>query len=300
MSDPEKQRETLEVDLTEWSAAAAGDPQVEREREATEVFLAALGMTKTCHDKIYLKGGILVGAIYASGRNTADLDFSTTSSPELSFPERLSGELEEAFPRAAAQLGFPGLRLKMQSVKFRPRKNNFTESDFPAVEAKFAYAYAGSKQEAGLDNGTCADVLYADISFNEPISCVQTVRMKGVDAEILVYSLHDLVAEKLRALLQQLTRDRYRRQDVFDLYYLINNADVDAIPKTLLLDTFREKCRSRSIEPTQDSLNDPEVRRRAASEWETLRSEVEELPKFDDAYEAVLDLYRSMPWGDDR
>ncbi|WP_155263135.1 nucleotidyl transferase AbiEii/AbiGii toxin family protein [Sphingomonas segetis] len=296
MSDPEKQEETLEVDLTEWSAAAAGDPQVEREREATEVFLAALGMTKTCHNKIYLKGGILVGAIYASGRNTADLDFSTTSTPDLKFPERLSDELEEAFPRAAAQLGFPGLRLRMQSVKFRPRKNNFTESDFPAVEAKFAYAYVGSKQEAGLDAGTCADVLYADISFNEPISCVQSVKMKGVDAEILVYSLHDLVAEKFRALLQQVTRDRYRRQDVFDLYYLINNADVESIPKALLLQTFQEKCRSRGIEPTKTSLENEEVRRRASSEWDTLLQEVDELPNFETAYQAVVELYYSLPW----
>ena len=169
MSYPEKKAGSLEVDLSEWSASASGNPRVERERQATEVFLAALGMTETCHDKIYLKGGILVGAIYASGRNTADMDFSTTSTPELTFPETLSKELQAAFPRAAAQLGIPEIRLRMQSVKFHPRKDTFVESDFPAVEAKFAYAMAGSKQEAALDAGRCTDVLYADISFNEPI-----------------------------------------------------------------------------------------------------------------------------------
>jgi hypothetical protein len=73
MSEPDRTADSLEVDLSEWSASASENPQVERERQATEVFLAALGMTKTCHDKIYLKGGILVGAIYASGRNTADM-----------------------------------------------------------------------------------------------------------------------------------------------------------------------------------------------------------------------------------
>lgn len=296
MSDPDRKPDTLEVDLSGWSASASGNPQVERERQATEVFLAALGMTKTCHEKIYLKGGILVGAIYASGRNTADMDFSTTSTPELSFPETLSKELQAAFPRAAAQLGFPRLRLKMQSVKFRPRKNTFVEADFPAVEAKFAYALAGSKQEAALDAGTCTDVLYADISFNEPISCVQAVRMKGANTEILVYSLHDLVAEKFRALLQQVTRNRYRRQDVFDLYYLIRNSDVGGLPKNLLLQTFQEKCASRGIEPTPDSLDNEEVKRRASSEWDTLSQEVEVLPDFEVAYNAVTELYRSLPW----
>jgi predicted nucleotidyltransferase component of viral defense system len=137
----------------------------------------------------------------------------------------------------------------MQSVKFRPRKDTFVESDFPAVEAKFAYAISGSKQEEALDKGTCTDVLYADVSFNEPISCVQSVKMKGADSEILVYSLNDLLAEKFRALLQQVTRDRNRRQDVFDLYYLICNADVESVPKDLLLETFIEKCASRGIEP---------------------------------------------------
>jgi predicted nucleotidyltransferase component of viral defense system len=298
MSDPKLTDEPLEVDLSEWSASASANPQVERERQATEVFLAALGLTETCHDKIYLKGGILVGAIYASGRNTADMDFSTTSTPDLSFPETLSTELQAAFPRAAAQLGFPELRLRMQSVKFRPRKDTFVESQFPAVEAKFAYALAGSKQEEALEKGTCTDVLYADVSFNEPISCVQSVRMKGTEAEILVYSLNDLVAEKFRALLQQVTRDRYRRQDVFDLYYLICHADVANIPKDLLLQTFIEKCESRGIKPNQGSLEDDEVRRRASSEWETLAREVENLPDFDTAYSEVIELYRSLPWND--
>lgn len=300
MSDPERKPDSLEVDLSEWSASASGsgNPQVAREREATEVFLAALGMTKTCHDKIYLKGGILVGAIYGSGRNTADMDFSTTSTPELTFPETLSEELQAAFPRAAAQLGIPKLRLKMQSVKFRPRKNTFVESDFPAVEAKFAYAMAGSKQEPSLDAGTCTDVLYADISFNEPISCVQAVKMKGVRSEILVYSLHDLIAEKLRALLQQVMWDRYRRQDVFDLYYLIQHAEVDRIPKDLLLRTFQEKCLSRGIEPTRKSLDDDEVKRRSSNEWGTLAKEVDVLPDFEVAYSAVVELYRSLPWAD--
>lgn len=296
MSDPDRKPEALEVDLSEWSSSASGNPQVARERLATEVFLAALGMTETCHDKIYLKGGILVGAIYASGRNTADMDFSTTSAPALTFPETLSKELQAAFPRAAAQLGAPKLRLKMQSVKFRPRKSSFAEADFPAVEVKFAYAMTDSKQEAGLEAGTCTDVLYADISFNEPISCVQAVKIRGVNSEILVYSLHDIIAEKLRALLQQITRDRYRRQDVFDIYYLIQNADVDGIPKDLLLRTFLEKCRSRGIEPTSKSLDDDEVKRRASSEWNSLSREVDVLPDFDIAYEEVLKLYRSLPW----
>jgi hypothetical protein len=296
MSEPSQKEEVLEVDLRDWSNAASENPQVKRERQATEVFLAALGLTTTCYNKIYLKGGILVGAIYASGRNTADMDFSTTITPEVTFPDMLSRELEDAFPTAAARLGLPELRLRMQSVKFRPRKDTFVESDFPAVEAKFAYAVVGSKQESALDSGVCTDVLYADVSFNEPISCVQLVRMKGSNTEILAYSLHDLIAEKYRALLQQVTRDRYRRQDVFDLRFLIENADVVTIPKQSLMDTFLTKCRSRGIDPNRDSLDTKEVKDRAASEWKTLAQEVRFLPDFDQSYAIIVGFYKSWPW----
>jgi hypothetical protein len=83
---------------------------------------------------------------------------------------------------------------------------------------------------------------------------------------------------------------------VFDLYFLIRNANVNEIPKDLLLRTFQEKCISRGIEPKQDSMEDGEVRRRASSEWETLSQEVDELPDFEVAYNAVVKLYRSLPW----
>lgn len=296
MSEPERVKEPLEVDLSEWSAGAAANPLTERERQATEVFLAALGMTTTCKDKIYLKGGILVGAIYASGRNTADMDFSTTIAPSKDFADLLGKELQEAFPRAAASLGIPSLRLRMQSVKFHPRKDTFVEADFPAISVKFAYAEAGSKQEAALEAGTCGAVLYADVSFNEPITCVQSVIMKGADASILAYSLLDLVAEKFRALLQQVKRDRYRRQDVFDLHYLLTEAGANQLSKDSLLNCFLEKCLSRGIEPTIDSLDDPEVRARAESEWTTLAQEVVHLPDFGYSFELIKSFYRSMPW----
>lgn len=296
MSEPEHAAVPLEVDLTGWSAGAAANPLTERERQATEVFLAALGMTATCKDKIYLKGGILVGAVYASGRNTADMDFSTTIAPSKGFADLLGEELQAAFPRAAAALGIPTLRLRMQSVKFHPRKDTFVEADFPAISVKFAYAKAGSKLETALEAGTCGAVLYADISFNEPITCVQTVFMKGVDASILAYSLLDLVSEKFRALLQQVTRDRYRRQDVFDLHYLLTEAGADQLSKDSLLNCFLEKCLSRGIEPNLESLNDPEVRARAKSEWATLAQEVGYLPDFDYSFELINNFYRSMPW----
>ena len=296
MHKPDELPDPIKVDFDRWTANVAADPHTLAERQATEIFLAALGMTPKCAGRIFLKGGILVGAVYESGRNTADIDFSTDLKPDLGFADGLKDELEKAFPVAAAKLGYPDKIFRLQSLAFKPRKSTFVEADFPAIEVKFAYADRGTKQEKMLHAGNCSDVIYADISFNEPIETVQKVCIGDTGVYFYAYSLKDLVAEKLRSLLQQVIRNRNRRQDVYDLNYLIHNVDISSEARVDILRCFLEKCSSRRIAPTQTSLDNPEVRQRAQVEWESLASEVEELPDFDAAYDAVNAFYKSMPW----
>ena len=199
-------------------------------------------------------------------------------------------------PRATAKLGMPEILLDLQSVKFRPREDSFVEASYPAISAKFAYAERGSPQEKSLLAGTCSQVLHADISFNEPIDFVQEVYIEGSEVRILAYSLIDLVAEKYRAILQQTVRNRARRQDVFDLDYLISEKIIQDLDKSQLLSTYQRKCESRDIKPTKDSLDNPDVIERSKRDWATLSSEVEELPEFMQSYETVRDYYHSLPW----
>lgn len=96
--------------------------------------------------------------------------------------------------------------------------------------------------------------------------------------------------------MQQIPRNRYRRQDVYDLK-MLTELDVSAAEKKAILESLMIKSRSRGIEPRFDSLDDVEVKRRAAAEYDTLKDEVEgSLPDFESAYAAVLALYRSLPW----
>ncbi|MBK8273571.1 MAG: hypothetical protein IPK89_11965 [Sphingomonadales bacterium] len=71
-----------------------------------------LGSTENFREKIILKGGVLVGAVYESGRNTADLDFSTTLEPSMDFLKKLEAELIAALPSAAALVGSPDTIIK--------------------------------------------------------------------------------------------------------------------------------------------------------------------------------------------
>lgn len=292
-----REETAITVDIGEWVERARHDPQRYRERQATEILLAAVGQSKSYGDQLYLKGGTLMGVVYDSPRQTADLDFTAVFSPGDNIEDELCGALDPELQRAAARLGYPSLVCRVQTVNRQPRRDHFVEAAFPALEIKIAFAERGTRSHQQLQAGQCPTVLKMEVSFREPVHAVQLVRL-GPDSPggVRAYSLVDVMAEKLRALLQQDIRNRKRRQDIYDLDFLLRALpptpeDEKDIHKALLV-----KARARGIEPRPDSLSDPGVRSRAEAEWHTLELEVGELPDFDDAYAAVEAFYRSLPW----
>ena len=241
-----------------------------------------------------MKGGILVGAVYESGRNTADLDFSTTLKPSKDFLEKLEAELIAALPAAAAQVGSPDTVIKVQSVRYRPRPETFIEANAPAIEVKFAYAERGSKSEDRLKSGHSSDVIYADISFNEEITLIEEICIGETGLSFYAYSKCDLIAEKLRSILQQKVRARNRRQDTYDLWFLLREHPVTPEECCEIKEIFLIKCRSRGIEPDPGSLGDEEIIERSKAEWETLASEVKYLPEFETAFATVTKFYETL------
>jgi predicted nucleotidyltransferase component of viral defense system len=294
MSEPKQTPQARTANFQAWEDAAAQDRQTHRERVASEVFLAALGSTENFRDKIILKGGVLVGAVYESGRNTADLDFSTTLEPSKDFLTRLEAELVAALPSAAALVGSPDTIIKVQSVKYRPRPETFIEADAPAIEVKFAFAERGTKGEDKLNSGNSSNIIYADISFNEEICAIDEICIGSSGLSFFAYSKCDLIAEKLRSILQQKVRRRNRRQDVYDLWFLITNYSINAEEYKEIKNAFLQKSHSRGIYPEKDSLNDKEIIERSRSEWDTLESEVKHLPDFETAFDVVSEFYSKL------
>lgn len=284
------------VDVAAWVERARRDPVGHFERQATEVVLNAIGMTGPLGNKILLKGGALMGVVYRSPRQTADLDFTTSLQPTAGVDAEIIAALNEALPHAAVQLGYPDIVSKVQSARRLPRVDRFIDADFPALKIKIGYAHRGSTQERALAIQQCANVIELDISFNEPVSFVETVKLGSAGPSISVYSLIDLIAEKTRALLQQKYRRRNRRQDVYDIALLLKQFPLDHNERNLLHKVLLEKCRSRRIEPTIDSISDPEIVQRAQMEWGTLELELGEVPEFENCFKSVESFYRSLPW----
>lgn len=285
------------VDISSWVERARSDPQRYRERQATEVLLAAVSQSGLYGEKLYLKGGVLMGVVYRSPRQTADIDFTAEFPPSDDIEEHLRAALDPEFRRASARLGYPDLVCRVQRVERRPRRDRFTDAEFPALKMTIARAERGTHAHEQLEQGFCPTVLKMEISFREPVHAVQFVRFgEGAPTGIRAYSLEDIIAEKLRALLQQNTRHRYRRQDVYDVDFLIRELPPSPAEERDILTALLTKARARYIEPGPESLADPEVRRRAEADWHTLELELGDLPAFGEAFDHVEAFYRGLPW----
>jgi hypothetical protein len=201
--------------------------------------------------------------------------------------EALKTELNGAFPRAAAKLGYPDLMCNVQSSRYEPSAKTFAKANGPLLALRVGYAKRGSPQERIFHAGTATNVLDVDIAFREPVNAIQIIRLGDEGVTVRAYSLLDLIAEKLRALLQQPKRKRNRRQDVYDIACLLKRFPLDPDEHTHLLAL---------LEPNREALGHREVRDRAAKDWDTLGLELEELPDFDSCFEIVDRFYRSLPW----
>ena len=282
------------IDVAAWVARAEQDPFTHRQRQAVEIILNAIAMTGPLNTELFLKGGILLGLAYGSPRQTTDIDLTAAFAPDGDIDDRIGTMLNFAFPRTAASLGYVDLVLRTQSAKGLPN-HMFPEAEFPALKLKIAYARRGTNEERALSEGTASSVIDVDISFNEPLNHVQVLELTG-GQELYAYGVIDLVAEKYRALLQQIPRNRYRRQDVYDLDVLLPGILADEIPPADILKALLDKCSARRLEPNRWSLDNTEVKSRASRDWNSMELELDDLPEFEDCYERVATFYRTLPW----
>ena len=72
----------INIDVAAWVERAKNDPVAHRQRQAAEILLNAIALITPPNDKLYLKGGNLMGLVYGSPRQTTDIDF--TADPKVS------------------------------------------------------------------------------------------------------------------------------------------------------------------------------------------------------------------------
>jgi len=284
------------VKLSAWVDEAKADAVKHLERQITEILLHAIGITEPLKQALVLKGGVLMSLVHGSYRYTGDVDFTAIVDPDP-YADKLKEMLNSALPRAAADLGFTDIICTVQRFDYKPRKEGFTEFTSPALKLNIGYAKKGTRDEERLLEGKSTRILQMDISFKERVLSVSEVNIEDPDVTIQAYSFEEIIAEKLRATLQQVNRGRNRRQDVFDIRWLVERYDPDVDSLTIILKTLIEKSQDRNIVPSLESFENPEVKERSAKEWDTLKLEVGgKLPDFDESFDIVRSFYRSLPW----
>lgn len=285
----------VDVDIRAWVESARTNPVLYRDRQVTEILLAAIGLSPTLSDTLVLKGGAVMALAFKSDRVTGDVDFTSMAEPE-DMDVIIVDELNASLPKAAVRLGYLDLVCRVQSIKKMPRPSNFIDADFPALLVRVGSAVRNTSEEARLKNGQASRVLDVEISFRDQVYAFQELHLSNAGAAVKAFTVNEIISEKLRALLQQPIRNRNRRQDVYDISFLVEESNLDQHDRSEILATLKEKCATRGIDPNIDSINDEEVIERARKDWNTLELEIGSLPSFDDRFAIVSDLYKSLPW----
>jgi predicted nucleotidyltransferase component of viral defense system len=280
-------------DIVTWASEAPNSEQREF-RQAVHTILAAIAIDPRLKNNMVIKGGILLGICYHSPRFTKDIDFSTTESLTVISAEDVRAAFESSLVQVIEELEYD-LDCRVQVCKMNPR--NRPGASFPSIELKIGHAYKGSPKHKRLQKLQSPSVVSIDFSLNEKILGVESLEI-GTSGTINAYTFADLVAEKFRSLLQQESRDRYRRQDIFDLSKL-SELEICEDERRTILKSLIEKSRARGIEPRPDSLDNAELKRRAQADYHTLDDEIEgPLPEFEATYKVVRSFYQSLPWND--
>ncbi len=282
-----------EYDISEWVESAANNVDQEF-REAVHTILAAIASEPQLKASMIIKGGILLAIRYHSHRFTKDIDFSAQESLSEISPDQIEEKLNNSLEMITESLGYD-LDCRIQSCKVMPA--NIPEPSNPSIKLTVGYAYKGTSKHRRLQSLQSTTTIAIDFSLNEKMQSIEKLVL-GQGEDIFAYSITDLIAEKYRSLLQQVVRNRTRRQDVFDIYLILEMPDTfDRVERNKIYLSLLEKSKARNISPAIDSLEDTEIRQRAEADYYTLADEVEgELPDFDLAYEKILEFYKSLPW----
>lgn len=285
----------MEIDIEQWVSEAQQDYLLAR--QATHIILRAISASESLRTSMIIKGGTLLGIRYGSTRFTTDIDFSTEKKlSEIDLPEFIQ-TLNDSMDIVETGLNY-GIKCNLQSHQIKPN----AQGTFPTIKMKIAYCYrSNAAQMKRLNENNCPHVIAIDYSFNEKSYNVELLQLGDHNGEIQAYDICDLLAEKIRSILQQAERKRNREQDVYDVHYLLNTIKpLSHEEMAKVLWSLRKKSEDKGIDHLLNAhgIDDPEIKQRSSEGYGSLIDTVESLPDFEDSYASVSGFFKALPWDD--
>ncbi len=221
-------------DISSWSASNRIPVSEGRFRFAQYAVLVAVSRSRDLRRTLILKGGNALDFVWYPNRSTIDLDFSLDEA--LLDRDLGTQNIRESFiPGLRVAERTLGVKLAVHKVEQQPPGENRT---FITYRVRIRYALADeTKLRARMDRGEPrSQVVLVDLSRNDPVYESETFEVEA-GRSLRVCTVEDIVGEKLRALLQQPSRNRRRPQDLLDiavLYKHHRNLDTSRISEILL------------------------------------------------------------------
>lgn len=254
--------------------------------------LVAISEARSLRQLLVFKGGNALRSAYGSVRATKDLDFSIADT----LPQQdVETWLERALLRKSQRAD---IELRLQSFKAQPKNPQATRRTWKITIGYALKSHENAVRRLSTNPPQSPLVIPVEISENEALGVYETHRISGAE-NLNVSTIENIIAEKLRALLQQLTRDRHRPQDVFDIAYQCLRAKRGVtLPLDLLSlrKQFSEKCLRRGVSSDFKDFKIEEIWKRAERDYDDLRVTVltNEFLSFEDARSEVEALLKAL------
>jgi predicted nucleotidyltransferase component of viral defense system len=276
--------------IGEWATSNRMTVAVAKFRFAQYGVLQAVADSRTLSQILAFKGGNALDFVWLPNRSTIDLDFSSKD-PKLT-AEQIRTFLAPSLERVSRSTGVLYRVQRMEQQPPGPNRN------FITFEGMIGYALPDDQRNRQLieqEKGSKAAVPL-DVSLNEPICGTVEIEIASSNP-LQVCQLEDIVAEKLRALLQQPLRNRRRPQDVLDVCIAVQekpNLDLKLVKAFLL-----EKAKARGVPVSQAAFYDKQIRSRASEGYDGLRATTRNaFVGFEEAFAIVLSLVDRLKLSD--
>jgi len=279
-------------ETSSWARDNGATVDEARRRFAQYAVLRAISQSQALSASLVFKGGNALDFIWQPNRGTLDLDFSISGELATEFTEQsIRRYFEQSLTIVGRQLS---ILFRVHRVDQNPPGDDKT---FVTYEAKLGYALQDEQRlRRRMDLGMPSTrVIEVDISLNDPICQYEERDLAG--GTLRVCTLEDIVAEKLRALLQQPIRNRGRRQDLLDIAFLRRYGR--ALDLSSVATFLRTKAHARSIHVSREAFRSREVLDRASSDYSALQQVTRGLfIPYEEAVTELLRLVSELPIND--
>ena len=271
--------------IAEWASRNKVPVHEARFRFAQYAVLRAIADSRSLSASLVFKGGNALDFIWEPNRSTKDLDFSAREN-DLQIPE-LKRLLGDSLSRVGRQIG---VLCRVQHMEQRPPGQDKT---FITFVGKVGYALPDDRKnrERILQGRDVSTVVPLDISLNELICATENIDLDGTHS-LQVSTLEDIVAEKLRALLQQISRNRMRCQDVLDIAMILAEQQLDEARIAAFL---VQKASARNIQVSKRAFREDEIRSRARENYADLQATVRKaFVPFEEAFSKIISFIERL------